>query len=72
MKEQLAAAQDESEQKGRMLEQHTGGLKTMLAEKAQMINQLEEQYRHQSQEVLQMKRVIAEMQVAKGALEQEH
>ena len=44
----------------------------MLSEKTQMINQLEEQYRHQSQELLQMKRVIAEMQVAKGALEQEH
>ena len=59
-------------QKSKMLEQHTGGLKTMLSEKTQMINELEEQFRHQSQELLQMKRVIAEMQVAKGALEEEH
>ena len=44
----------------------------MLADKAAINSNLDDQNRVQGQEIIQLKRIVAEMQVARQALQKEH
>ena len=67
-KEMLVASQEEARASKDMLEQHSVSYKSILQEKTNINLQLDQQLQANSVELLQLKRVISEMQVAKSAL----